>query len=161
MTALCRLFRALTVTLAPLLAAGPAAAQTTPPLAEPAAPGTQGADAPGFQVCNQSFDVVNLAIAEPRPEGGFRSRGWWRLAPNQCIAAIEEALPSRYIYAFATDVFGRAVLPGVVPMCIAPRRFVIEGAGDCEIRGYIAAPFQEIDTGAARRWTLFLAARPG
>ncbi|MFD1881869.1 DUF1036 domain-containing protein [Paracoccus pacificus] len=118
-----------------------------------------GDDAPGFRVCNQSFDVLNLAVGQPS-ESGFSTRGWWRIAPNQCATLIREPLTARYLYAFATDVFGKAVLAGAVQMCVEPRRFVIDGAADCLVRGYLDARFIEIDTGRAKGWTLFVAARP-
>lgn len=129
----------------------------------PALAQTAGAEAPieaGFQVCNNSFDVVNLAVAQPLPAGGFRTRGWWRVAPNQCATPLQEALGNRFIYAFATDIFGKAVLAGTVPMCIDPRRFTIDGAQDCLIRGHIEARFVEIDTRNAKSWTMYLAPRP-
>lgn len=112
-----------------------------------------------FKVCNQSFDVLNLAFGQPS-EFGFRTEGWWRVAPNQCATLIRGALPARFLYLFATDVFGKSALPGVVPMCVAPRRFRIEGENDCLLRGYIEASFAEIDTGSARDWTVFVGARP-
>lgn len=77
-----------------------------------------------FKVCNQSFDVLNLAFGQPSPRG-FRTQGWWRVAPNQCATLIREDLSARFVYVFASDVFGKSVLPGAVTMCVAPRRFRI------------------------------------
>ncbi len=112
-----------------------------------------------FKVCNQSFDVVNLALGQPAGRS-FRTEGWWRVAPNQCATLIRGALPARFLYVFASDVFGKSVLPGAVQMCVAPRRFRIDGESDCLLRGYIEARFIEVDTGDAEDWTLFIAARP-
>lgn len=112
-----------------------------------------------FKVCNQSFDVLNLAFGQPGPRG-FRTEGWWRVAPNQCATLIRDKLSARYLYVFASDVFGKSVLPGMVPMCVAPRRFRIEGEADCLLRGYIEARFFEVDTGSAKDWTLFVAPQP-
>lgn len=113
----------------------------------------------GFRICNESFDMLNIALAEPWDDD-FRSRGWWRIAPSQCATAIREPLSGRYLYVFATDVFGRSVLGGAIPACVGPNRFVIEGAGECLLRGYVEAYFTEIDTGDAADWTLFVAPRP-
>ncbi len=112
-----------------------------------------------FKVCNQSFDVLNLSFGQP-VQGGFRTEGWWRVAPNQCATLIREPLAARFLYLFATDVFGKSALGGTVPMCVAPRRFRIEGERDCLLRGHLEARFVEIDTGRADEWTVFVAPRP-
>ena len=112
-----------------------------------------------FRLCNQSFDVLNVALGQPQDDD-FRTEGWWRVAPNQCATLIRGPLPARYLYVFATDVFGKAALTGAVPMCVAPQRFRIEGNADCLLRGHLDARFVEVDTGAASDWTLNIAARP-
>ncbi len=112
-----------------------------------------------FAVCNQSFDVVNVAVGQ-QFRGAFRTRGWWKIGPNQCANVIQDPLDTRYIYVFAKDVFGKEILGGAVSMCVAPDRFVIDGETDCLIRGHLDAPFIEVDTQDTERWTLFIAARP-
>ncbi|AUH35233.1 hypothetical protein CUV01_05610 [Paracoccus tegillarcae] len=118
-----------------------------------------GAARAELKVCNQSFDVLNLAFGQP-DERGFSTEGWWRVAPNQCATLIRGTLSARFVYLFASDVFGKSVLQGSVPMCVAPRRFRITGEQDCLLRGHIEARFIEIDTGRADDWTVFLAPRP-
>ncbi len=118
-----------------------------------------------FKLCNQSYDVLNVAIAQPGtdqpgPEG-FSTRGWWRVAPNQCATLVRETLKSRYFYLFAVDVFGKEVLSGVVPLCVAPKRFEILRQGDCLLRGHVDARFLEIDTEEQDDWTVFVSPRPG
>jgi len=108
-----------------------------------------------FAVCNQTFDVVNVAIGVFE-DAAFRTRGWWTIGPNQCANAIEEVLTARYIYVFAQDVFGKVILSGSAPMCVAPVRFEIAGDSDCLVRGFIEARFHEVDTQQTERWTLFL-----
>lgn len=108
-----------------------------------------------FIVCNQSFDVVNVAIGQVAGEG-FRTDGWWTIGTNQCASVIKGQLDNRYVYAYATDVFGQPLLDGKTQMCIAPKKFTISGTGDCWQRGHIAAPFLEVDTGSAERFTLFI-----
>ncbi len=122
----------------------------------------QGAALPAqaqFAVCNQSFDVLNVAVGQAHRDS-FRTRGWWRIGPNQCANVIREALTARYFYVYAKDIFGKEVLNGSVPLCIAPDRFRIDGESDCLLRGLIPARFIEVDTEEADRWTLFITAQP-
>lgn len=112
-----------------------------------------------FTVCNQSFDIANLAMGQ-QLRGQFETRGWWKIGPNQCAQIIADPLVNRFVYVFATDVFGKELLAGSVPMCIAPDRFQIEGETECLARGYLEARFIEIDTQDTENWTLFLTALP-
>lgn len=113
-----------------------------------------------LQLCNQSFEVLNVALAVPGDGQDFTTRGWWRVAPNQCATLWREILQSRYYYIFAADVFGNEVLSGSIPMCVAPRRFEIAGQQDCLLRGYLDARFAEVDTEAQPSWTVFVTPRP-
>ena len=118
-----------------------------------------GATEASLSLCNQSFEVLNIAIAEP--DGAeFVTRGWWRVAPNQCATLRHEPLQARYYYIFAADVFGNEALPGSTPMCIATGKVVIEGQQDCLIRGYLDARYYEVDTQEQDSWTVFVAPRP-
>lgn len=108
-----------------------------------------------FSVCNQTFDVVNFAVGQ-YDRDAFETSGWWTVGPNQCANVIDTDLTARYIYVFAQDVFGRVVLSGSTPMCVAPGRFEIRGEADCLVRGYIEARFHEVDTLRTERWTLFI-----
>ncbi|MCU0910735.1 MAG: DUF1036 domain-containing protein [Rhodobacteraceae bacterium] len=113
-----------------------------------------------FAVCNQTFDVVNVAIGK-FDETVFETSGWWTIGPNQCANVVTEELKVRYIYVFAQDVFGKTVLAGSTPMCVGPERFEIRGEGDCLVRGFLEARFHEVDTLRTERWTLFLVPPPG
>jgi uncharacterized membrane protein len=108
-----------------------------------------------FTVCNQTLDVVNLAVGQ-EIDSTFQTDGWWTVGANQCVNVIREELSSRYIYVYATDVFGHPILSGATDMCIQKRRFTIRGTEECWQRGHIAAAFYEVDTLAQVRWTLFL-----
>lgn len=119
------------------------------------APGRAHAE---FTVCNQTLDVVNLAVGQ-QSEGSFQTEGWWTVGANQCVNVIREELANRYIYIYATDVFGNAVLDGSTDMCVERRRFVVRGTDDCWARGQVAARFKEVDTLQQARWTFFLTAR--
>lgn len=112
-----------------------------------------------FAVCNQTFDMVNVAIG--KSEGDvFVTDGWWTIGPNQCANVLTETLSVRYVYVFAQDVFGNVILSGATRMCVAPDRFTIRGDSDCIRRGFIEAPFHEVDTLRSERWTLFLTEPP-
>lgn len=108
-----------------------------------------------LNVCNQSLDVLNVALGYE--EGGeFQTEGWWSVGANRCSAVVRQPLSSRYYYLYAEDVFGQAVLAGTVPACIDAKRFRISGTSDCWMRGVREAPFAEIDTQSQSRWTVFL-----
>lgn len=109
-----------------------------------------------FQVCNQSFDVINVAIGQAEADGSFRTEGWWTVGTNQCARIVRDVLQNRYIYIHATDVFGQPVVESAHSMCVDSSRFEIFGASDCWQRGYRTVPFVEVDTKAVDRWTLFL-----
>ncbi|MBY6153330.1 DUF1036 domain-containing protein [Vannielia litorea] len=113
-----------------------------------------------FAVCNQSFDVINVAIAQ-LVDGQFSTEGWWTIGTNQCANVIKQELTNRYIYVYATDVFGQPILDGSVSMCIGAKAFEIEGIENCWERGHRAAMFHEVDTQATVRWTLFITPRGG
>lgn len=108
-----------------------------------------------FAVCNQTFDVLNVAIATPSA-GTFQSEGWWTIGANRCVNVIKKELTNRFIYVYATDVFGQPILSGKQTMCIGPKRFLITGPDSCWQRGHKQARFAEVDTQAVERWTLFL-----
>lgn len=116
---------------------------------------TAGPARAAFIVCNQSFDVVNVAIGK-EAEKSFRTDGWWTIGTNQCAQVIKSRLANRYVYVYATDVFGQPLLDGKTQMCVGPKKFTIMGTTDCWQRGNIAARFLEVDTGNAASWTLFL-----
>lgn len=108
-----------------------------------------------FTVCNQTLDVVNLAIGQ-EIDDAFQTEGWWTVGANQCAEVIREELPNRFIYVYANDVFGQPILNGTTEMCVGQARFVIRGIESCWQRGHKAVKFFEVDTQAVERWTLFL-----
>ena len=109
-----------------------------------------------FQVCNQSFDVINVAIGQADAAGQFSTEGWWIIGTNQCARVVRDTLRNRYIYIHASDVFGQPMVASEQTMCVDGARFRIAGIADCWQRGFRAVPFVEVDTQAVDRWTLFL-----
>ncbi len=108
-----------------------------------------------FSVCNQTFEVANVAIGQ-MDSGQIQTRGWWRIGPNQCAIVIRRVLDSAPTYVFATDVFGKELLNGSVPMCVGTRRFTIPSDADCELRGHVTGLFFEVNTEGSPDWTMFL-----
>jgi uncharacterized membrane protein len=108
-----------------------------------------------FSVCNQTLDVVNVAIGHKVGQV-FRTEGWWTIGSNQCARVIREDLTTRYVYVYADDVFGQPLLEGTTSMCLAPDKFSIDGADSCWQRGHKAAKFLEVDTKSVANWTFFL-----
>ncbi len=115
----------------------------------------QGPARAEFSVCNQSLDVLNVAIGYEE-DGEFQTEGWWSVGANRCAEVIRKPLASRYVYVYAEDVFGQPVTAGSIPSCIGTRRFLIRGTKQCWLRGYKQADFLEVDTREQERWTLFL-----
>src|SRR4051812_45821955 len=108
-----------------------------------------------FEVCNQTLDALNLAIAQPKSDGTFVTRGWWIIGANHCANVITEELANQYIYVYATDVFGQPILPADVQgydMCVGPKGFEISGTDSCWTRGYMKVHFMEVDTKQQVRW---------
>lgn len=118
--------------------------------------GPVGGAQAAFRVCNDSFDVLNIALARDSGQAGFRSEGWWTVAPNRCAILIRGPIDARYLYLHIIDVFNQPVLDGQAQFCVAENRFSIVGEYDCWARGHIEAGFAEVDTGQAEDWTLFI-----
>lgn len=112
----------------------------------------------GFQVCNQTFDVVNIAVGQWDFDA-WETSGWWTVGPNQCAMVIDADLAARYIYIYARDVFNKSMLAGTEQMCLSPDEFRIRGSTDCLVRGYLSAPFVEVDTRFSERWTYYIQTR--
>ncbi len=111
-----------------------------------------------FTVCNQTLDVVNLSVGQA-VDDKIQTEGWWTIGANRCVDVIREELNSRYIYVYATDVFGQSVLEGDADMCIGRKRFVIRDSELCWQRGFQKVRFLEVDTQDTVRWTLFIKQR--
>jgi uncharacterized membrane protein len=115
-----------------------------------------------FKVCNQTLNLYNIAIGK-EINRSFHTEGWWTLPANNCVSPIKEdldVLKLRYVYIFATTIYGDDALTGDWPMCIDTRKFKIPKVPgepwNCWIRGYQQAKFKEIDTGNAKSWTVFI-----
>ncbi len=119
----------------------------------------------GFHMCNDTDRLVWAAIGY-RQADEWRSSGWIRVPARSCAAAISSALdePVFYAYAEAVTEDGEVASRGNVPMiwggdrtfCTKPTRFFIRGRTNCGARGYDEVPFQEVNVGEEKTYTLRL-----
>lgn len=125
---------------------------------------TQSTDR-GLVMCNKTDYLVWAATGIVR-EDSFESRGWHRVAANECAQVINRNLDDKYYFYYAEAVTetgrqavraGRPVLwQGDFIMCTKSTRFVINGRETCSARGLDEANFRRIDTGNARKWRINL-----
>ncbi len=109
-----------------------------------------------FKVCNQTLSLYNIAIGIEK-ERIFQTEGWWTLSANECVSPITEDLSSRYVYVFATNIYGDDALSGEITMCLdRHKHFEIVGTDNCWLRGHEAARFKEVDTHSSNSWTIFI-----
>ena len=108
-----------------------------------------------LRVCNQTKNLVSIALGYPAPRG-WQSEGWWVAGPGACATVYKGDLSSRYYYIFAADDVGGGVWDGKVYMCTQDDAFTIFGVEDCLARGYERTGFFEVDTQNRSDWTLQL-----
>ena len=119
----------------------------------------------GLTLCNTTGHLVWAAIGLLNDDD-FESRGWTRIPADSCRQAFNQPLEDRFYfyYAEAADERGRPVSEagrrkvwgGDMALCTKPTRFIISGKNDCRARGLDSRDFAQIDTGAARKWTVNL-----
>ncbi|MBI1211786.1 MAG: DUF1036 domain-containing protein [Alphaproteobacteria bacterium] len=102
----------------------------------------------GLTFCNRTPDAVWAALAQ-ETQGKKVSKGWWHLQPGQCEKVIRDRLSERFVYAFAERGGDAQDKPwsGAFNFCTRAQIFEIEGAEDCEGRGFRKTGFLQIDTG--------------
>jgi len=109
----------------------------------------------GFTWCNETTYTVmaSLGIVEM---GSIVTRGWYRIAPGQCLRPDVSGEPMRfYSYGEAVDADGRTIQRGGAPMawggktvlCTREGRFEVPAQKDCAAHGMNAAGFAVIDMG--------------
>jgi uncharacterized membrane protein len=109
----------------------------------------------GFTWCNETTYTVmaSLGLVDM---GSIVTRGWYRIAPGQCLRPDVSGEPMRfYSYAEAVDADGRTVHRGGAPMawggktvlCTREGRFEVPAQKDCAAHGLNSAGFAVIDMG--------------
>ena len=117
--------------------------------------GLSGQAAADLQMCNKTASNVDVAIGY-KDQTGWKTEGWWSLAPEACQLLMGGDLVSRYYYVYAVDYDVGGEWRGEAFMCTQDREFTIHGVDDCKKRGYNLNGFFEIDTGDATTWTVQL-----
>lgn len=109
-------------------------------------------DAVGLEVCNQSSAAIWTAVAT-REDGKWRSRGWWRAAPQECTRPLDVPLPGTEAHVFAvqesedgSDKRLRTVATTPAQFCIAESKFDALGNEMCIEQGYAVASFRPVAT---------------
>ena len=100
----------------------------------------------GVTICNETIGDISAAIGH-RVEDDWQSRGWWRLHAGECARMLATHLETgnAYYYAERINTGERTpILEGTQPFCLAPARFVAEGRGNCQQRGYGEALFRAV-----------------
>lgn len=105
-----------------------------------------------FAVCNKTSHPLMVAIAYSGTEG-WRSEGWWRVAPESCSDILAGPLKARYYYVRGVHVGVDGGWDGNRFFCVGADNFSIKGRERCRKRGYFQAGFFEVDTGEKSSWT--------
>jgi len=114
-----------------------------------------GEAAADFKLCNRTASNVGIAIGY-KDRTGWKTEGWWNLAPKACEVLLGGPLASRYYYVYAVDYDLGGEWRGKAFMCTQDHEFTIQGVADCDKRGYDLTGFFEIDTGNSETWTVQL-----
>jgi uncharacterized membrane protein len=118
----------------------------------------------GFSVCNRSNQpLVNVSVGHRDHTSGWTSRGWFRIAANECKTLVGRELTDRYYYVYATAPSGAVwKASGSEPgggFCVHPndayelltKDYRTGDVLNCE--GHRAVNFIPVDTGEHRSFT--------
>ena len=106
----------------------------------------------GLELCNGSTVSIWTAVAT-KEEGRWRSRGWWRARPEECVRPLDMPLPGTDAHFFALqddgeggDLWMRTVSTRPAQFCIAESQFDAIGNEMCADQGYSVANFRAVAT---------------
>lgn len=109
-------------------------------------------DITGLTLCNKTDTITWTAIGY-REDGAWQSRGWWTIAPNDCIRPWSKDLTGTemHVYAYKISEAGENLkfknpLAAENNFCIAEAKFSSLGREFCTDKGYIPANFRSIPT---------------
>lgn len=100
----------------------------------------------GLFFCNKTEQPIWSALAEPKGENRYESRGWWKLEPGDCAKVIKGGLTADhyYVYGVIEDPRGeRRLSGGDKTFCVNAVRFAATTDTSCAD--------QELDEGVFRR----------
>jgi uncharacterized membrane protein len=110
----------------------------------------------GLRICNKTSSRVSVAIGYKEVGKDWVTEGWWNTMPGGCEALLGGPLHGKFYYVYAIDSDRGGEWSGQHYMCTQNKMFTINGAEDCEKRGFIKKGFQEIDTGELQTWVIQL-----
>ena len=100
-----------------------------------------------LQLCNRMSYVVETALAID-DKGATATRGWFRVDPGQCRAAVqgEVSYEALYVHARALPVYGASPLPqsGHADFCVEKNNFVLASGRVCNRTGQSLARFTQV-----------------
>lgn len=115
----------------------------------------------GLFFCNKTEQPVWSAIAEPKGESRYESRGWWKLEPGDCAKVIKGGLTADHFYAYGVieDARGeRRLAGGDKNFCINAVRFSSSTDTSCADQELDEAVFRRIEIGGQTSATFDFAA---
>lgn len=110
----------------------------------------------GLFFCNKTDQPVWSAIAEPKGENRYESRGWWKLEPADCLKIIKGGLTADhyYVYGVIEDQRGeRRLAGGDKSFCVNAVRFTATSDASCADQELDEAVFRKIEIGGAASLT--------
>lgn len=116
----------------------------------------------GLTLCNSSSNKIWAAIGKRRKDN-WESRGWWPIAPTECVQAVKQSLVGTEMHVFARqevplvtseqgeasseerpDLHLRVVAATASYFCVSTARFSALGRENCADNGYQAANFRAL-----------------
>ncbi len=106
----------------------------------------------GLFFCNKAETAVWAALAEPKGENRYESRGWWKLEPADCVKVIKGGLAADhyYVYGVTDDARGeRRLAGGDKTFCVNAVRFTASTDTSCADQELDEAVFRRLEIGGA------------
>lgn len=110
----------------------------------------------GLFYCNKTDQPVWAALAEPKGENRYESRGWWKLEAGDCAKVIKGALgvDHYYVYGVVEGAGGeRRLAGGDKQFCVNAVRFAAPTDTSCADQELDEAIFRRVEIGGAQSST--------
>ncbi|MEL7490750.1 MAG: DUF1036 domain-containing protein [Pseudomonadota bacterium] len=107
----------------------------------------------GFFFCNKTDAPVWSAVATPKGEDAYQSKGWWRLEAGDCSKIIKGELEHDhyYVYGLIEDTRGteRRLAGGDKKLCVNPVKFDVANDAPCVDKDLEEAVFKRLEVGGS------------
>ena len=110
----------------------------------------------GFFYCNKTDSTVWSAIAEPKDEDSYRSKGWWKIEPGDCAKIIKGALAQSHYYVYGVieqATADRVLAGGDKGFCVNLVQFNTDTDLSCADQELEEALFKRVEIGGAESAT--------